>query len=80
MNGNGQKDELLKWCPILKEWCSKDVLERCAFGTEMHMPSPMGVQRMKICGVHALMTMISQINAKTQPPQQKIQLPHLYRG
>ena len=78
-DGDGQKPKVKK-CPILNEWCTEEVKERCTFSAEM-MQVVNGVPyRSNVCFKDAVVIMLSEINAKTQPPQQKIQLPGLLRG
>ena len=77
---NGHVEEIIKWCPLLKEWCSKDVRERCAFNTEMARNTGGLQQKFGMCSFNAVVMILSEINIKTVPPQQEIQLPGLYRG
>ena len=71
--GNGHEEAKVKWCPFLNEYC---IGERCAIQTEV-IKSFNGLQHKAIlCGFNALGMILSEINAKTVPPQaQKISLP-----
>lgn len=75
MADNGHKDEEVKtkWCPFLNEYCIKD---RCALHTELQKQMGGMMQKMGLCGLNALGMILSEINAKTMPPQPpKITLP-----
>ncbi len=77
-NNNGQEETRRKKCPFLGEWCIKDA---CAIYVEMtqHMG---GMQRkMGMCSFSATNMILSELNNKTQLPQQKIMSPSpLLRG
>ena len=74
--GNGSGGEVkLKMCPFWKEWCDKEHQEECALHVEM-IQNVGGLERkMTMCSFNAMIMMLSEINAKTQPPQQKLTLP-----
>lgn len=71
--GNGHEEVKTLWCPFLNAWCIK---ERCAVHTEVTKSVGGMMQKGGICGFNALGMILSEINAKTFPPQpQKIELP-----
>ena len=77
-NGKGDKEELRKKkCPFLKEWCIKDA---CGLWAEMFQNRG-GVQmKVGMCSYPASILLLSEINQKTQPPQQqqrRIEIPGL---
>jgi len=72
-NGEDRK----KKCPFMADWCIGDA---CALSVELVRNMGGLQQKFSICSFNALVQMISEVNAKTQPPQQKIQVPHLLRG
>ena len=79
MNDNGHKGEekRLKKCPLLNEYCIEG---RCALFTDM-MRSVGGLQqKFGLCSFNAMVMMLSEMNMKAQPPQQKMQIPNLFRG
>jgi len=70
MDDNGHQEE--KKCPWGLE-CDK-----CRVSIEM---GTIGTQRKFVmCSLPAMVTVLSEINIKTLPPQQKIQLPNILRG
>lgn len=73
-NGEGK---LRKKCPLLNDWCIGDA---CALSCELFRTVGGVRQGVSACSFNALVTMISEINAKTPLPQQKIQIPHILRG
>lgn len=73
---NGHKEEKLKWCPLIKEWCDKEVLDRCAFASDITL----GYKRYKVCGLTAMVLMLSELNTKTNISQKAVKIPQLYRG
>ena len=78
MGDNGPEIKVrTKRCPFLGEWC---IEEACALSCQL-FTNVGGVRRaVSACAFNALVAMISELNAKTQAPQQKIQLPHILRG
>lgn len=79
MANNEHKDteERLKKCPLLNEYCIK---ERCALWADMTRQAGGLQQKFGMCSFNAVVMILSEINAKTQPPQQKINIPNLVRG
>ena len=70
---NGQEGDIVKWCPFLNEYCIK---ERCAIHTGVTKSIGGLQQKAALCGFNAMSMILSQINARTAPPQpQKIELP-----
>ena len=77
MNGNSESEVKKKRCPFLNEYCIGD---KCAIYTQL-LQNVGGTQRtVGLCPISAFVLLISEINQKTQPPQQKIELPNLFRG
>ncbi len=80
---NGSNDGMevkVKICPFSGTYCIK---ERCSLHMEMTRNTGGLQQKFTLCAVNAMVMMLSEINAKTQPPQQKmpkITLPNLVRG
>jgi len=75
---NGQEEEeRVKKCPLLNVYCIK---ERCALWTVMTRVQGGLQQQFGLCSFNAMVGMLSEMNMKTQPPQQKIQIPNLLRG
>ena len=70
MEGNGSKPE--KKCPFMIE-CAE-----CRLSIEMMNYATQ--QKFFMCSLVATATMLSEINQKTQAPQQKLNIPNLYRG
>ena len=70
MSNNGQKGE--RKCPYGLE-CDK-----CHLSIEMMNMSSGTPQKFNMCSLVATATMLSEINQKT--PQQKVNIPTLYRG
>lgn len=79
VDGNGGKEEVRKKkCPFLNDWC---IGEACALHSELTKNVGGGIQRkIGLCAFNAMVIMLSEINQKTQPPQQKIQLSGLIKG
>jgi len=79
VNGNGQKEdeEKRKYCPLIKEFC---IVERCAFYSEFIRDTGGLKQKFSMCSIMAIVMILSELNTKTQPPLQKIQLPNLVKG
>ena len=81
VGGNGHKDEAeskVKFCPFLDKYC---IAERCAVHTEVVKAFGGVQQKMGLCGFNALGMILSEINAKTAPPQpQRINLPRIIKG
>ncbi len=71
--GNGHEEAKILWCPFLNEYC---IQGQCAVYTEV-IKSFNGMQhKAGLCGFNALGMILSEINAKTVPPQPpKITLP-----
>ena len=67
---DGHKEE--KKCPWGLE-CDK-----CRLSIEMMNHATQ--QKFNMCSLVATVTMLSEINIKTQPSQQKINIPDLFRG
>lgn len=87
LGSNGNKDNVevevkAKMCPFLKELCTDSVMARCTIGAELiHAKIGRTPQKLNICAVNAVMMMLSEINNKTQVPNEIIQLPPgLVRG
>ena len=76
MSNDGDK-EVKKRCPFLKEWCIGDA---CAIRVELIRSAGGVQQKFTMCPFPATVIILGEINAKMQPPQQKIQLPHILRG
>ena len=79
-NNDGQKQEgetKVRWCPILKEYC---IGERCAMSVELTRIVGGLQKKFRVCVYSAMVIMLTEINQKTQPPMQKIQIPHLLKG
>lgn len=78
-DGKQQKGEgkRLKMCPLLKEYCIEG---RCALFTEMTRNAGGLQQKFGLCSFNAMVMMLSEMNMKAQPPQQKMQIPNLIRG
>ncbi len=76
-NGNNKIGEKIdKQCPFLKETCIEG---KCSLYTEF-MQGGGGLQpRFGVCAFNAVILILSEINQKTQVPQQKFQLP-IIRG
>jgi len=72
-NGNHEPEHKKK-CPLLNDWC---IGEACAWDTPVFRNMGGMRQMTNMCAIHAMLTIFSEINAKTQPPQPKIELPHL---
>ena len=78
MNGNGDNKEVKKRCPFLGKPC---IMNECALYIQITQSKDGVVREGNVCAFGALVQMISELNAKTQPPPpQKIQIPHLLRG
>ena len=75
-NGN-EEEQKVKYCPIVKEYCIK---ERCVLYSEMMRVVGGVQQKFNMCVFAALLLVVSEMNAKAQAPQQKIQLPGILRG
>ena len=72
VEGNGQKDSKVKWCPFLNEYC---IAERCGLWTEL-VQNAGGLQRkVGMCILHALGAILSDIDVKTQKG-----IPRVFRG
>jgi len=78
-NDNGDKAEgqRKKKCPFLNEYCIEG---RCGLWTEMARVQGGLQQKFGMCSYPAIVMLLSEINTKTQPPQQKINIPNLIRG
>jgi hypothetical protein len=62
-------------CPFLKTECIK---EKCLFTAKLKQVSTAGtLQQLEICSVNALVLILSEINQKTQVPQQAFRIPNL---
>jgi len=70
MPNNGSKEE--KKCPFMLK------CDECMLSIEMINYATQ--QKFNMCSIVATATMLSEINMKTQAPQQKIDLPHLFRS
>ena len=74
MNNNGHEEEKVKKCPSGLE------CDECRLSIEM-MNMASGIpQKYSQCSIIAMVTILSEMNMKLQPPQQKIELPNLFRG
>lgn len=73
-NGHkGEGEQRKKRCPFLDQWCLGDA---CAIYTEGMRQVGGITQKTGVCGFNALGMILSEINAKTMPPQpQKITIP-----
>ena len=72
---NGSEEERTKKCPLDKE-CAM-----CMWNIEMANKVLNELsQKFGMCALVAAVTMLSEINMKTQMPQQKIKLPNQLRG
>ena len=70
------KEEVKKWCPFLKEWCTGEVIGRCAIAIELGRSAGGVRQKALMCPFPAIVIILSEINLKTQvPQQQRIVLP-----
>ena len=68
--GNGHKENKVKWCPFLNEYCIGD---RCAIHMEVTKSVAPGMaQKAGLCGFNALGMILSEINVKTVPPQPRV--------
>ena len=67
-NGNGEVKKTKK-CPFLGEWCIK---EQCAIYTSMTKRMGGMQQTVGGCAYIAMITLLSEINAKTVEPQSNI--------
>jgi len=84
MNGDGHMDneanqgqERCKWCPHLKEWCTEEIMKRCAFGVQMKVHT----RQVVVCAYIAMVFILEEINRKTAlPPTKGIIIPGLLRG
>ena len=76
-NGKVEEEQKVKHCPLINEYCIK---ERCALYIVMRRMHAGLLQAFGMCAFNALVQMMSEMNAKTQPPQQKIQIPKILRG
>lgn len=74
---NGQKEEKVKKCPFLRDWC---LGEACAIRAKITHNAGGLQQQASMCPVDAILMILSEINMKTQVPQQKINIPNLYKG
>ena len=80
MNDNGGKEEQekVRHCPFMDKYC---IGKRCALYVEMRKMTGGLLQAFGMCSFNALVQMTSEMNSKTQPPQQqKVQIPRLLRG
>lgn len=77
-NGGPKTEKRKKKCPFLNGWC---IGNECEMMSQLSKNEGGLLKTFSLCSVKALVVMISELNAKTQPPQQKIQLPpNLFRG
>lgn len=77
-NNTGRKEEeRLKKCPFLNGWCTKDA---CPIYVELLQNRGGLQQKIGMCSLPAIVLLLAEINQKTQPPQQKMNIPNLYRG
>ena len=75
-----EEGQLRKKCPLLNDWC---IGNACALSVALHRNINGVNQTTPACVFHGIITMLSEINQKTQPTPQKmqpIQLPHLRGG
>lgn len=80
-NNNGDK-ERSRWCPMLKEWCGEEELGKCSFRAELTRQGPPGTmsQMIRVCGLEAALTILSEINANlvrslaTNQGEQKVKI------
>ena len=79
MNDNGHEgqEKRLKKCPFIKEYCIEG---RCALYAEMTRNVGGLQQKFGLCSFNAMVTILSEMNMKTQPPPQKMRIPDLLRG
>lgn len=77
VENNGDKEAKTKVCPFLNEYC---ITDRCALHTEITRNIGGLMQKSTLCGFNAIGLLLSEINAKTQPPQPRISMPHILRG
>ena len=76
-DNDGNKGNKVAICPFMNEQCIGDT---CALNIKLARSAGGILQKYSSCAFPALVQMIGEINAKTQPPQQKIQLPNILRG
>jgi len=78
-NNHNEKEEgrLVKKCPVLKDWCDKEALGNCAFATTLTRQTQVGPQHMTVCGIEAMLLILSEINQKTGQPQQVKKQPEI---
>ena len=76
MGGNGHEEEKVKKCPFGLE------CDECRLAMEMVNTTNGIPQKYLMCSIVANVTILSELNAKTVAPQQKINLPpgNLFRG
>ena len=77
MDGNGSKEEIVKHCPFLNDWCIK---EKCALNAEMVKNMGGLQQKFGMCVFSAMLMLLSEINSKTPVSQQRIEIPKLFKG
>jgi hypothetical protein len=74
----------VKKCPLLKEWCTDEVKKACPWNAKLTRRTPAGMQTILVCGIEAMIMMLSEINQKTSAPPQpevpQIVLPFMGRG
>ena len=78
-NGNHDPEKpRKKKCPLLNDWCIGDA---CALQAQLIRVQGGLQQKMEVCAFNATVMMLTEISVKLQqPPQQKIQLPGIFRG
>lgn len=76
-NDNGNEGEKVKKCPFLGDWC---LGEACAIRAKVVRNVGGLQQQASMCPVDAVLAILSEINAKTASPQQKIEIPNLFKG
>ena len=67
-NGEGQKS---KWCYRANEWCTPEILKRCAHTANITRNMGGMQQSTIVCIEQAYLIMLSEINAKTAGKEQK---------
>lgn len=69
-----ENQDKVKYCPFLDKYCIK---ERCALYVVLTMKAGLQQQKLGACGFNAVIQILSEINQKTQVPQQSFKIPNL---
>lgn len=81
-NNGDHKEETspVLMCPFWQKPCP-EVCPSCKLNAELRQATTGGLQRtMVVCAFGAMMTILSELNMKTPPPQENIKIPQIYRG